>query len=612
MLTIGRCIGADSSESTCQTLNSDLDSSSDDYDDTACTGKAHLPRPCGLIPRSDSVETCFPDIGGGRYLLPDVADHSSQRRSSMPGHSSTAGHEVSLGETLDPFPEISKNSLTPVSARLYWPELGQVVASDQTELSGQNTESDDSTEGGTTCDHQLQKPLPEKVHIQFHNDDRSSRSIEISMKTTVSDVCDTLVTLNHLKHDINWTIVEHLAKFNLERSVEDHELILPIYRAWGSNRSDKRFYFRKDFTKYELFRNPSQYFPEQMVDVKFPTDESLGFLTRHERYKNILLRNLLANQTMPDIQGYLQIREGKWSWKKYYCILRNSGLYFSSKGSLKDPRFFVLISHLGEVDIYLVRNAKKAVNAPNQFCFCLKPPSNVTERKQLKVFCAEDEQSRLCWMTGMRFIKFGSQLRENFRAKVKVDTRLQSIENRNSKLQDELYVKNRVAMDFSGEQGHVVDDPNEALCVAIEEGHNWRVKAHRQYGGPPSQSARPQDDQPATSRPAVMEMHFTQPWFYGNLNRQEATRLIEQQGLINGVFVVRRSQSMAGVYVLSFAHNHKVKHCPIYKVEDKDQFYYTLDNSATKFMDLIQLVDFYQLNAGALPTELTYHITKIL
>jgi len=36
-------------------------------------------------------------------------------------------------------------------------------------------------------------------------------------------------------------------------------------------------------------------------------------------------------------------------------------------------------------------------------------------------------------------------------------------------------VKSRVAMDFSGEQGRVVADPNEALGVAFEEGYNWRV-----------------------------------------------------------------------------------------------------------------------------------------
>jgi len=38
-----------------------------------------------------------------------------------------------------------------------------------------------------------------------------------------------------------------------------------------------------------------------------------------------------------------------------------------------------------------------------------------------------------------------------------------------------LYMKSRVAMDFSGERGRVVADPNEALGVAFEEGYNWRV-----------------------------------------------------------------------------------------------------------------------------------------
>ena len=36
-------------------------------------------------------------------------------------------------------------------------------------------------------------------------------------------------------------------------------------------------------------------------------------------------------------------------------------------------------------------------------------------------------------------------------------------------------MKSRVAMDFSGERGRVVADPNEALGVAFEEGYNWRV-----------------------------------------------------------------------------------------------------------------------------------------
>jgi len=30
-------------------------------------------------------------------------------------------------------------------------------------------------------------------------------------------------------------------------------------------------------------------------------------------------------------------------------------------------------------------------------------------------------------------------------------------------------------MDFSGDRGHVVTDPNEALSIAYEEAYNWRV-----------------------------------------------------------------------------------------------------------------------------------------
>jgi len=38
---------------------------------------------------------------------------------------------------------------------------------------------------------------------------------------------------------------------------------------------------------------------------------------------------------------------------------------------------------------------------------------------------------------------------------------------------------------------------------------------------------------------------------------------------------------------------------------------FTLDGGKTRFYDLLQLVEFYQLNAGCLPTRLTYYVTQI-
>lgn len=44
----------------------------------------------------------------------------------------------------------------------------------------------------------------------------------------------------------------------------------------------------------------------------------------------------LSSSTYPEIHGYLHAKEqGKKSWKKWYFLLRRSGLYFSTKGTSK-------------------------------------------------------------------------------------------------------------------------------------------------------------------------------------------------------------------------------------------------------------------------------------
>ncbi len=72
----------------------------------------------------------------------------------------------------------------------------------------------------------------------------------------VSDVVYMLVLKNQAREDRHWSLVEHLSKFNLERTLEDHETVLPVYRNWGHTEENK-FYFRRDFKKYEFFHNPA-------------------------------------------------------------------------------------------------------------------------------------------------------------------------------------------------------------------------------------------------------------------------------------------------------------------------------------------------------------------
>uniref|UniRef100_A0A8C0JEC6 SH2 domain-containing protein n=1 Tax=Chelonoidis abingdonii TaxID=106734 RepID=A0A8C0JEC6_CHEAB len=159
-------------------------------------------------------------------------------------------------------------------------------------------------------------------------------------------------------------------------------------------------------------------------------------------------------------------------------------------------------------------------------------------------------------------------------------------------------------MDFSGCTGRVIENPNEALTVALEEAQSWRV------------SPCFQSDQKSFSSSIFFSflfsaIHRTQPWFHGRISREDTQRLIIQQGLVDGVFLLRESQRNPKGYVLSLCHLQKVKHYLILPVSEEGQLYFTMDDGQTRFADLIQLVEFHQINRGILPCKLRHYCTCI-
>ncbi|KAG7277609.1 hypothetical protein CRUP_013927, partial [Coryphaenoides rupestris] len=60
-------------------------------------------------------------------------------------------------------------------------------------------------------------------------------------------------------------------------------------------------------------------------------------------------------------------------------------------------------------------------------------------------------------------------------------------------------------------------------------------------------------------------IHRGLPWFHGGVSRREAQRLVEEQGLVDG------------------------------------RLYYSMDDGVTVFADLLQLVEFHEINRGILP-----------
>lgn len=74
---------------------------------------------------------------------------------------------------------------------------------------------------------------------------------------------------------------------------------------------------------------------------------------------------------------------------------------------------------------------------------------------------------------------------------------------------------------------------------------------------------------------------------------------------------MRESRSNPGTYVLTYRCHEKVLHTQITPIQKATKIgvVYTLDGF-TKFYDLVQLVEFYQLNAGCLSTKLTYYVNS--
>ncbi|NXS02375.1 GRB7 protein, partial [Oxylabes madagascariensis] len=451
--------------------------------------------------------------------------------------------------------------------------------------------------------------------VKVFGEDGACRSLEASAATTARQLCETLVRRTRALHDHSWALVELHQHLALERCLEDHESVVEVQSSWAPG-ADSRFVFRKNFAKYELFKSSTSLFPEVMVSSCLEANKSMA----HSE----LIQNFLNSGSCPEVQGFLQLREaGRKVWKRFHFSLRRSGLYYSTKGTSKDPRHLQYFADLTESNIYYVTQGKKLYGTPTEFGFCIKPHKARSGVKGLKLLCSEDEQSRSCWMAAFRLFKYGMQLYRNYQqAQGRLSqppwigpTPLRSVSD-----------NALVAMDFSGCTGRVIENPNEVLTAALEEAQAWRKKTMHRYSLPTA----------CHSSPLSAAIHRTQPWFHGRISREDTQQLIGRQGLVDGVFLVRESQRNPKGFVLSLCHLQRIKHYLILPVsasvglggpggagergpdlqpprqsEEEGRLYFTMDDGQTRFADLIQLVEFHQINRGILPCKLRHYCTCV-
>ncbi|XP_054713874.1 growth factor receptor-bound protein 14-like [Uloborus diversus] len=455
---------------------------------------------------------------------------------------------------------------------------------------------------------------PREVTLDFYTEDGVQQKLVVEENLRVLDLCQLLTLKFNVARSHTWTLVEQLTSLGIERSLEDHEDVLQVYAGWNHWKGgpENKFIFKQDFRKYEFFRTPQQFFPLSMLDL----GSSIECLSESaDLAKFVTLQNILSNgEKSPTVQSLLWCREpGKDSWKRLFFRIEGHTLCFASASYAKDEKQQLWpFRDLSEYEIYTP--IEKSCTTPTSYSFCLKNSVCPEEdsRNLLWLSC-ESERHRRCWIVALRLAKYGRKIRENYKelqsrhSDCALDSEDGGITNPMELLSDYTPMKPRVAMDFTGSQSRIVDDPKEAKAIAAAEGHTWkrRLPCCR---APSGAGGKEQEPSP-TARPALeFGVHALQPWFYSGMSRDEATHLLTKYGTVDGVFLVRESRRNPGSFVLSYVYNHKVHHCQIFPVEEKDQLCYSLDNGRTKFYDLLQLVEFYQLNLGSLPTKLTHFL----
>lgn len=82
-------------------------------------------------------------------------------------------------------------------------------------------------------------------------------------------------------------------------------------------------------------------------------------------------------------------------------------------------------------------------------------------------------------------------------------------------------VRSRVAMDFTGSTGRIVEDPKEARAIALAEGNTWKKKLRN-------------ISKMGVTQGIESGVHITQPWFHSGMTRDQASQLVNKHGTVDG------------------------------------------------------------------------------
>ncbi|KAG0717539.1 Ras-associated and pleckstrin y domains-containing protein 1 [Chionoecetes opilio] len=245
-----------------------------------------------------------------------------------------------------------------------------------------------------------------KLFIKAFTSDGSTKSLLVDEKMTVVHVTRLLADKNHVRMDPQWAIVEHIP--DLYMDVVENLLL------W-TRESKNTLLFSERADKYDLFLRPEHYI---LIGSSSEKNADLD-----DEGRNTLVEEFFSSTGVgvPEVEGHLFLKsEGKKVWKKYYFVLRASGLYYCAKGkSSRSSKDLVCLTTLEVNQVYYGVGWKKKYKAPTDWCFAIKHPHlQAKSSKYIKYLCCDDPETLSQWVMGVRIAKSGSSLLENYRSLV--------------------------------------------------------------------------------------------------------------------------------------------------------------------------------------------------
>lgn len=248
-----------------------------------------------------------------------------------------------------------------------------------------------------------------KLFIKVFTSDGSAKSLLVDEKMSVGYVTRILAEKNHVKLDPKWTLVELIPDLYMERVYEDHENLVENCLMWKVD-SKNTLWFIERPEKYDVFVRPERYLLGSSSSQKGDTMED------HSRQE--LLEEYFSSSGVgaPEVEGFVWLKaDSKKSWKKFFFVLRSSGLYYAPKGK-KTSKDLVCLATFDVNQVYYGAGWHKKYKAPTEHCFAIKHPQiQAKTPKYMRYLCVDTEKELHQWVTGIRVAKNGRQLYANYR-----------------------------------------------------------------------------------------------------------------------------------------------------------------------------------------------------